>query len=193
MAADVRAGLSSPFKELSPRYFYDERGSELFEQITELEEYYPTRCEREILDEHSAEIVAGPPPRQPDRAGLRVGRKTRVLLDAMRDAGCLETYCPVDISEEITRETAEAIADEYTGSRSMGWSATSNSTSSGCRRGAAGDRAPRRHRRQFRAPPAAGVPAADREPARARRTASCSAPTWSRTATLEAAYNDSAG
>ena len=50
MAADVRAGLTSPFKELSPRYFYDERGSELFERITELEEYYPTRCEREILE-----------------------------------------------------------------------------------------------------------------------------------------------
>ncbi len=46
MAADVRAGLTKPFKELSPRYFYDERGSELFEQITELPEYYPTRCER---------------------------------------------------------------------------------------------------------------------------------------------------
>ena len=46
MAADVRAGLTSPFKELSPRYFYDELGSELFERITELDEYYPTRCER---------------------------------------------------------------------------------------------------------------------------------------------------
>ena len=50
MAADVRAGLTKPFKELSPRYFYDERGSELFERITELPEYYPTRCEREILE-----------------------------------------------------------------------------------------------------------------------------------------------
>src|SRR5215213_2343706 len=48
MAADVRAGLTKPFKELSPRYFYDERGSELFEEITELPEYYPTRCERKI-------------------------------------------------------------------------------------------------------------------------------------------------
>src|SRR5213080_5439163 len=58
MAADVRAGLTKPFKELSPRYFYDERGSELFEQITELPESYPTRCEREILDRHAAEIVS---------------------------------------------------------------------------------------------------------------------------------------
>ncbi len=63
MAADVRAGLTKPFKELSPRYFYDERGSELFEQITELDEYYPTRCEREILQAHSPDIVAAANPR----------------------------------------------------------------------------------------------------------------------------------
>ena len=54
MAADVRIGLTKPFKELSPRYFYDERGSELFERITETPEYYPTRAERAILEEHSA-------------------------------------------------------------------------------------------------------------------------------------------
>ena len=50
MAADVRAGLTKPFKELSPQYFYDERGSELFERITRLPEYYPTRAERAILE-----------------------------------------------------------------------------------------------------------------------------------------------
>src|SRR5213080_4446169 len=58
MAADVRAGLTKPFKELSPRYFYDARGSELFERITELPEYYPTRCERAILQDHAASICA---------------------------------------------------------------------------------------------------------------------------------------
>jgi L-histidine N-alpha-methyltransferase len=114
MAADVRAGLTSPFKELSPRYFYDERGSELFEQITELEEYYPTRCEREILQNHSAAICrAANQPASLIELGSGSARKTRVLLDAMQGASCLETYCPVDISEEITRETAEAIAAEY--------------------------------------------------------------------------------
>src|SRR6266576_162909 len=56
MAADVRAGLTKPFKELSPRYFYDERGSILFEQITLLPEYYPTRCEHEILQGQAADI-----------------------------------------------------------------------------------------------------------------------------------------
>ena len=114
MAADVRAGLTSPFKELSPRYFYDERGSELFEQITELEEYYPTRCEREILQSRSAEICeAANRPASLIELGSGSARKTRVLLDAMRKAGCLETYCPVDISEEITQDTAERIAAEY--------------------------------------------------------------------------------
>jgi L-histidine Nalpha-methyltransferase len=116
MAADVRAGLTRPFKELSPRYFYDERGSELFEQITELEEYYPTRCERAILESEAAAIFdAANRPASLIELGSGSARKTQVLLDAMRCAGCLETYCPVDISEEVTRETAERIASEYEG------------------------------------------------------------------------------
>jgi L-histidine N-alpha-methyltransferase len=115
MAADVRAGLTKPFKELSPRYFYDERGSELFEQITALPEYYPTRCEREILEAHSAEIVEAARPRALIELGSGSAAKTRVLLDAMQAGGCLEAYAPVDISEEITRDTADRIADEYEG------------------------------------------------------------------------------
>ena len=114
MAADVRAGLTKPFKELSPRYFYDERGSELFERITELPEYYPTRCERRILELHSPEICAAAGgPATLIELGSGSATKTRVLLDAMGDAGCLEAYAPVDISEQITRATAEAIAAEY--------------------------------------------------------------------------------
>jgi L-histidine N-alpha-methyltransferase len=116
MAADVRAGLTKPFKELSPRYFYDERGSQLFEQITELPEYYPTRCEREILQTRGSEIVsAAGKPVSLIELGSGSAAKTRVLLDAMREHGCLECYAPVDISEEITRETAEAICAEYDG------------------------------------------------------------------------------
>jgi L-histidine Nalpha-methyltransferase len=112
----VRAGLTRPFKELSPRYFYDERGSELFEQITELGEYYPTRCERTILESQAVEICnAANRPASLIELGSGSARKTQVLLDAMRSAGCLETYCPVDISEEITRDTAERIACEYEG------------------------------------------------------------------------------
>ena len=115
MAADVRAGLTKPFKELSPRYFYDERGSELFERITELPEYYPTRCEREILEARSSEIVEAARPRSLIELGSGSAAKTRVLLDAMQSADCLETYCPVDISEEITRATAASISGEYGG------------------------------------------------------------------------------
>jgi L-histidine N-alpha-methyltransferase len=114
MAADVRAGLTKPFKELSPRYFYDERGSELFERITELPEYYPTRAERAILRRHAGDICeeAGGPTTLIE-LGSGSAAKTRVLLDAMDEAGCLHAYAPVDISEQITRETADAIAAEY--------------------------------------------------------------------------------
>ncbi len=116
MARDVRAGLLSEPKELAPKYFYDERGSQLFERITELEEYYPTRAERSILAARSAEIVAAAgAPRSLVELGSGSAAKTRHLLDAMRDAGCLHTYVPVDISEEITHETAELLVDEYPG------------------------------------------------------------------------------
>jgi L-histidine N-alpha-methyltransferase len=113
MAADVRAGLTRPFKEVSPRYFYDERGSQLFEQITRLQEYYPTRCERAILESRSPDIVAAARPRTLIELGSGSAEKTRVLLDAMCATGCLRTFCPVDISEEITRETAARIAEDY--------------------------------------------------------------------------------
>jgi L-histidine N-alpha-methyltransferase len=116
MARDVRLGLTSKPKELAPKYFYDERGSQLFEQITELQEYYPTRAEREILARRSAEIVsAAGHPGTLVELGSGSAAKTRHLLSAMRDAGCLSTYVPVDISEQITRETAEALIGEYPG------------------------------------------------------------------------------
>jgi L-histidine N-alpha-methyltransferase len=116
MKRDVRKGLARTPKELSPKYFYDERGSQLFEAITELEEYYPTRRERQILVERSAEIVAAAGnPATLIELGSGSASKTRHLLDAMRDAGSLQTYVPVDISEEITRETAAALVDEYPG------------------------------------------------------------------------------
>jgi len=116
MAREVRAGLCAYPKELSPKYFYDERGSVLFEQITELPEYYPTRAERQILVERSPEIleVAGRPGTLVE-LGSGSAAKTRHLLDAMREAGSLDTYVPVDISEEITHQTAASLVDEYPG------------------------------------------------------------------------------
>lgn len=116
MARDIRLGLTAKPKELAPKYFYDERGSRLFEQITELPEYYPTRAEREILVERSAEIVAAAgKPGTLVELGSGSAAKTRHLLSAMRDAGCLTTYVPVDISEEITHATADSLAGEYPG------------------------------------------------------------------------------
>jgi L-histidine Nalpha-methyltransferase len=116
MARDVRLGLCSYPKELAPKYFYDERGSELFEQITELDEYYPTRAEREILADRSAEILAAAGrPGTLVELGSGSAAKTRHLLDAMRDEEVLDTYVPVDISEEITQRTAAQLVDEYPG------------------------------------------------------------------------------
>ena len=116
MARDVRAGLTADPKELAPKYFYDELGSQLFERITELTEYYPTRAERSILAERAADIVAtAGEPRTLVELGSGSAAKTRHLLSAMRDADCLETYVPVDISEEITHETADSLVQEYPG------------------------------------------------------------------------------
>jgi L-histidine N-alpha-methyltransferase len=120
MAEDVREGLSCPFKELPPKYFYDERGSKLFERITELDEYYPTRAERSILDARATEIVAAAEPTTLIELGSGAAAKTRCLLDAMEDAGTLETYVPVDISEEITRRVADELVAEYDGLRVHG-------------------------------------------------------------------------
>jgi L-histidine Nalpha-methyltransferase len=116
MARDVRAGLCDYPKELAPKYFYDDRGSRLFEQITELPEYYPTRAERQILELRSPEILeAAGRPSTLTELGSGSAAKTRHLLSAMRDLGSLDTYVPVDISEEITQRTATALVDEYPG------------------------------------------------------------------------------
>jgi L-histidine Nalpha-methyltransferase len=120
LAEDVREGLSCPFKEIPPKYFYDERGSELFERITELPEYYPTRVERAILADRAGDIVAAADPTTLIELGSGAASKTRCLLDAMRDAGSLETYVPVDISEEITRRAADELVVEYEGIRIHG-------------------------------------------------------------------------
>lgn len=120
LAEDVREGLSAPFKEIPPKYFYDERGSRLFEEITGLPEYYPTRAERSILEARAGEIVAAAGAATLVELGSGSAAKTRRLLDAMRDAGSLDTYVPVDISEEITRETAASLVEEYPGLRVRG-------------------------------------------------------------------------
>jgi L-histidine N-alpha-methyltransferase len=114
---EVRAGLTANPKDLSaaPRYFYDERGSELFEQITELPEYYQTRAEYSLLRAESAGIVAGSRPGELVELGSGSSSKTRALLDAMRRAGGPVRYTPLDVSEEPLRESAQRLAREYPG------------------------------------------------------------------------------
>jgi L-histidine N-alpha-methyltransferase len=113
MIDDVREGLGRRQKELPPKYFYDERGSELFEKITRLPEYYLTRSERSLLEEHARSLVDSLRPRTLVELGAGSAAKTRILLDAMRDAGCGEQYVPVDVSEDFLAETARQLRTEY--------------------------------------------------------------------------------
>src|ERR1700722_11512810 len=109
--AEVLRGLRAPKKELPCKYFYDEVGSDLFEQITELEEYYPTRTELGIMERHAAEMgtLLGPGCLLIEY-GSGSSLKTRRLLDHLRDpAG----YVPVDVSGEHLRRSARALGKEY--------------------------------------------------------------------------------
>jgi L-histidine Nalpha-methyltransferase len=113
MAADAEAGLTATPKFLPPVWFYDERGSELFDEITRLPEYYPTRTERAILDAHAADIIDAAGASVLVELGSGTSEKTRLLLDAMAAAGRLERFVPFDVSEETLRGAAVAITDAY--------------------------------------------------------------------------------
>jgi len=114
---EVREGLSRPQKELSPTLFYDRRGSELFEKITRLPEYYLTRTERAMLASRMPSVIARLGPRTLVELGAGSAAKTRLLLDAMRANGEAATYVPVDVSAEFLRETASALGAELPGLR----------------------------------------------------------------------------
>jgi L-histidine N-alpha-methyltransferase len=113
LANDVLDGLTRPFKELPPKHFYDTRGSELFERICELPEYYPTRSERAILQAEADAIVAATEAGELVELGSGSPDKARILLDAMARAGTLRRYVPVDVSEKVVHEAATALVDEY--------------------------------------------------------------------------------
>ncbi|MBA4158039.1 MAG: L-histidine N(alpha)-methyltransferase [Gemmatimonadetes bacterium] len=113
--AEVRAGLSRTQKELPPKYFYDTRGSELFETITRLPEYYLTRTERALLERHIPEWIARLRPRTLVELGAGSAEKTRTILDAMGAAGTAEIYVPVDVSAEFLESTAARIRSAYPG------------------------------------------------------------------------------
>jgi L-histidine Nalpha-methyltransferase len=115
LAADVRAGLMRTQKELPPKYFYDARGSELFDRITTLPEYYPTRAEREILNRRAPEIVARSGARELVELGSGTASKTRALLYAMAGNGTLARYVPFDVDESVVESCAEELVELYPG------------------------------------------------------------------------------
>ncbi len=120
IAEDVRRGLTQTPKELPPKYFYDVRGATLFEQISELPEYYQTRTERALLEQIADEIILSCQSTTLVEFGSGNSLKTRILLDAMARAGLLDCYVPIDISEEQLRGTAHALSDDYHGLRVHG-------------------------------------------------------------------------
>jgi L-histidine N-alpha-methyltransferase len=117
LAQDVRDGLSRELKELPPKYFYDERGAELFEEITGLPEYYQTRTERSILEGIAPKLAATYRPERLVEFGSGSATKTRLLLSAMNEAGTLRRYVPIDISREMLIASSEEVVREYPGMR----------------------------------------------------------------------------
>jgi L-histidine N-alpha-methyltransferase len=115
LETDVRTGLGSIPKTLPPKWFYDDRGSELFDAITRLPEYYPTRTERAILVEHAGDVAELTKAHTLVELGSGTSEKTRLLLDALADHGTLERFVPFDVSEQTLREAAAAVAREYEG------------------------------------------------------------------------------
>ncbi|GHJ49441.1 histidine N-alpha-methyltransferase [Catellatospora sp. TT07R-123] len=113
LRADARAGLTATPKSLPPKYFYDAYGSDLFERITDLPEYYPTRAEREILTAHAADIARDTGVKTLVELGSGSSDKTRLLLDALHAQGTLGRFVPLDVSQPALAAATEAIAKDY--------------------------------------------------------------------------------
>ncbi|HEY6379751.1 MAG TPA: L-histidine N(alpha)-methyltransferase [Candidatus Dormibacteraeota bacterium] len=113
LIADVRAGLTGMPKQLSPHWFYDERGSALFEAITELPEYYQTRTEMSILRAHADDIAAAVHPEALVELGAGACTKSRILIEACRRAGRLTSFTPFDVSDASLHRVGRELVDEY--------------------------------------------------------------------------------
>ena len=181
---DVRRGLATQPRTLPPKWLYDDRGSDLFDQITRLPEYYPTEAERALLVAHADEIVQLSGADTVVELGSGTSDKTRTLLDAFTAHGPLTRFVPVDVSEGTLRTAAaELVAALSRVCRSRPSSATSRCTSATCPPAAA------RSWPSSAAPSAtstsrSGPRSSARWPTRWRSaTACCWAPTWSRPAT----------
>lgn len=112
---DVFEGLRQQPKSLPPKWFYDSVGSDLFDRITRLPEYYPTRAEAEILRARSAEIASASGADTLVELGSGTSEKTRMLLDALRESGSLRRFVPFDVDASILSTAAAAIQREYAG------------------------------------------------------------------------------
>ncbi|OMC05620.1 dimethylhistidine N-methyltransferase [Mycolicibacter heraklionensis] len=114
---DVRNGLGQRPKSLPPKWFYDDVGSDLFDRITRLPEYYPTRAEAEILRAHSAEVAQLSGADTLVELGSGTSEKTRMLLDALQEVGALRRFIPFDVDAGVLETAGEAIARAYPGVR----------------------------------------------------------------------------
>nr|WP_090278450.1 L-histidine N(alpha)-methyltransferase [Mycolicibacterium komanii]CRL73953.1 putative methyltransferase [Mycolicibacterium komanii] len=115
LRSDVLEGLTSSPKSLPPKWFYDSVGSDLFDQITRLPEYYPTRAEAEILRDRAAEIAAASGADTLVELGSGTSEKTRLLLDALHDNGALRRFIPFDVDASVLTAAGAALQDEYPG------------------------------------------------------------------------------
>jgi L-histidine N-alpha-methyltransferase len=113
MRADALEGLQGDEKSIPPVWFYDERGSRLFEEITQLPEYYPTRAERALLEAHAPAIAELSKADTLVELGAGACDKTRVLLTALQETGLLSRYVPFDVSDEFLRSAATTLSEEY--------------------------------------------------------------------------------
>jgi L-histidine Nalpha-methyltransferase len=112
---DARSGLCASPKELSPKWFYDELGCALFDAITRLAEYYPTRCERALLTTAAGEVAERTGADTVVELGSGTSEKTRLLLDALATAGSLRRFVPFDVSESTVRSSAAVLSRAYPG------------------------------------------------------------------------------
>ena len=113
LRADVRAGLTATPKTLPPTWFYDARGSELFDEITRLPEYYPTRAERAILTEHADEVAVLSGADTLVELGSGTSEKTRLLLESLTTAGTLRRFVPFDVDPTVLRHAGEVIGQQF--------------------------------------------------------------------------------
>ncbi len=113
LSEDVEHGLFAARRSLPPKYFYDERGSLLFDRICDAPEYYPTRTEAGLLKEISDDVIAAVQPEYIVELGSGMSRKTRHLLDACSRQGCRPVYVPVDVCDEVLISSGAALLESY--------------------------------------------------------------------------------